>query len=168
MRALLDTLPGPKIGIAWTGGLKNTFAARRSLSLEALLPVLSVPGVSWVSLQYKDPTAEIEAFQKAHGIAIKHWPWIAQSDDYDNQAALVAELDCVVTVTTAACHLAGALGKKAFVLVPSRPRWFYGQSGATLPWYESLRMFRQTTQWPIENVRNALMKHLERDMKEAA
>jgi tetratricopeptide (TPR) repeat protein len=167
-RALLDTQAGPKIGIAWTGGLKTTFAARRSLSLEAMLPVLSIPGVTWVSLQYKDPTAEIAAFKKAHGIDIKHWSWIAESDDYDNQAALVAELDCVVTVTTAIAHLAGALGKPAFVLVPSKPRWFYGQSGITVPWYDSMRLFRQSDRWPLESVRNAVTKHIGSQERAAA
>jgi tetratricopeptide (TPR) repeat protein len=167
-RALLDTQAGPKIGIAWTGGLKTTFAARRSLSLEAMLPVLSIPGVTWISLQYKDPTAEIAAFRKAHGIDIKHWSWIAESDDYDNQAALVAELDCVVTVTTAIAHLAGALGKPAFVLVPSKPRWFYGQSGITVPWYDSMRLFRQSDRWPLESVRNAVTKHIGSQERAAA
>lgn len=161
-RALLDTLPGRKVGIAWTGGLKNTFAKRRSLSLEELRPVLSVPGISWVSLQYKDPTAEIEAFD---GAKIHHWKRAAESNDYDDQAALVAELDCVVTVTTAIAHLAGALGKPAHVLVPSKPRWFYGREGISVPWYDSLRMYRQTDKWPLESLRIALTKT---QLKEAA
>lgn len=167
-RALLDTLPGAKIGIAWTGGLKNTFAARRSMTLENLLPVLSVPGVSWVSLQYKSPTQEIAAFEKKHGIPIKHWAWAAESQDYDDQAALVSELDAVVCVTTAVGHLAGALGKPVFVLVPSKPRWFYGQGGISVPWYDSMRLFRQTDQWPLENVRNALIKHLDKSLRSVA
>lgn len=159
-RSLLDTLPGKKIGIAWTGGLTNTFAHRRSLSLEALLPILQTEGVSWVSLQYKDPSGEIARFTRKHRIPIHHWSRAAESQDYDDQAALVAELDAVVSVTTAIVHLSGALGKRCFVLVPSKPRWFYQLSGATLPWYESVRMFRQSAQWPIESLQAELARYL--------
>lgn len=167
-RALLDTLPGKKIGIAWTGGLKNTFAHRRSLSLDALLPILSVPGVSWVSLQYQDPMPEIAAFHAKTGIEIHHWKRCAESNDYDDQAALVAELDCVVSVQTAIVHLCGALGKKALVLVPSKPRWFYGREGKSIPWYQSVEIFRQTTEWPLALVRDAVSKEVNRGALKAA
>lgn len=155
-RALLDQLPGKKVGIAWTGGYKNTFRARRSLTLEKLLPILKTPGVSWVSLQYQDPKDDIEAFTETHGIEIKHWARAAESQDYDDVAALVSELDLVITVCTAIVHLSGALGKKCWVLVPSKPRWFYGLQGKTSPWYESVEFFRQTDEWPLEEVAGRL------------
>lgn len=142
-RALLDTLPGKKIGIAWTGGLKNTFRARRSLSLENMLPLLQTPGVSWVSLQYQDPSAEIAEFEKKHGIKIHHWKRGPESKDYDDVAALVEELDCVVTVCTAIVHLCGGLGKTCHVMVPSKPRWWYGLKGEESRWYKSLVLHRQ-------------------------
>lgn len=167
-RALLDTLPGKKIGLAWTGGLKNTFAHRRSLTLEALAPILTLPDVSWVSLQYQDPTREIAEFQKKHGIRVHHWKRAAESSDYDDQAALVSELDCVVSVQTAIVHLCGGLGKKAFVLVPSKPRWFYGREGKSIPWYNSIEIFRQTKDWPMELVRNAVQKFCRPQLQEAA
>jgi len=154
-RALLDTLPGKKIGIAWTGGLANTFRHRRSFNLEGLLPILS-KDATWVSLQYKDPTAEIAEFQAKHGIQIHHWKRASEAQDYDETAALVAELDCVVSVTTAAIHLAGALGKKAYVLVPNRPRWWYGMTGSKSVWYDSIELFRQTDKWPVEMVAERL------------
>lgn len=151
-RALLDTLPGKKVGIAWTGGMRNTFSGRRSFSLEGLLPILKTPGITWVSLQYKDPTDEIAALEESHGIKIHHWKRAAESADYDDQAALVAELDCVVSVQTAVIHLAGALGVKTYCLVPSKPRWFYRMSGSKLPWYNSVEIFRQTDKWPVEKL----------------
>src|SRR5678815_2207030 len=118
-RALLDSLPGKKVGLAWVGGSRGTFRTRRSLSLEALLPILKVDGVSWVSLQYMDPTEEIAEMEAAHGIKIHHWPRAAESQDYDDQAALVAELDLVITVCTAVVHLSGSLGKECWVLAVS-------------------------------------------------
>jgi hypothetical protein len=159
-RALLDTLPGKKVGIAWTGGMKSTFKDRRSFSLEGILPILKTPGISWVSLQYKDPTEEIEAFQESHGIKIHHWKRAGESPDYDDQAALVAELDCVVTVCTAICHLGGGLGKKTYVLVPNKPPWFFGLTGDSIPWYQSLELFRQTDEWPIEKLAKRLKDDL--------
>lgn len=152
-RALLDTLPGKKIGIAWTGGLPNTFNKRRSFSLSALLPILKIPGITWVSLQYLDPSEEIRSLKELHGVDIRHWARaVDKGVDYDETAALVSELDAVVTVTTAAAHLCGALGKKAYLLVPKRCRWFYAGSGPEHRWYESLECFRQDEKWPVEKL----------------
>jgi len=142
-RALLDSLgPKLKVGIAWTGGKLNTNAAKRSVTLEALLPILK-NDCTFISLQYRDPSGELEAFEETHGIKIHHFAHATETKDYDDTAALVAELDLVISVTTAAIHLAGAIGKEAWVLVPSRPRWFYGLQGDRLPWYKSIEMFRQ-------------------------
>lgn len=142
-KVLLDKLPGKKVGISWTGGLKNTFKARRSMTLEALLPLLRTPGITWVSMQYKDCSDEIEAFEERHGIKIHHWKRGAESRDYDDVAALVMELDNVVSVTSAIIHLCGALGKECHVMVPSKPRWFYGMKGSTSIWYNSIKLHRQ-------------------------
>lgn len=155
-RALLDTLPGKKIGVAWTGGTRGTFRERRSLTLDAMLPILKTPGCSFVSLQYNDPSDDIRECEDAHGIRIKHWARATESADYDDTAALVAELDLVVTVCTAAVHLCGALGTKCWVLVPNKPRWFYGLQGSRSPWYGSVEMFRQGDEWPIAEVAGRL------------
>jgi ADP-heptose:LPS heptosyltransferase len=155
-KTLLDTLPGRKIGIAWTGGKDNTFKSRRSFSLEGLLPILKTPGVTWVSLQYKDPTKEIAEFEAKHGIKIHHWKRATENCDYDETAALVSELECVVSVTTAIVHLCGALGKKCHVLVPAKSRWFYQSDDSRHRWYDSLSLYRQSDKWPVEKVAEAL------------
>jgi tetratricopeptide (TPR) repeat protein len=160
-RTLLDSLPGKKVGIAWTGGLDNTFKSRRSFSLEGLLPILKTPGITWVSLQYQDPTKEIAEFEARHGIQIKHWKRAVEKNvDYDETAALVSELDCVVSVTTAMAHLCGALGKKAYILVPAKARWFYASDTSEHRWYESLELFRQVDKWPVEKVAQRLKEDL--------
>jgi ADP-heptose:LPS heptosyltransferase len=160
-RSLLDTLPGKKIGISWTGGRENTFRTRRSFPLESLLPILKTPGVTWVSLQYDDPTEEIRALKEKHGIEIKHWPRAAGKNlDYDETAALVSELDCVVSITTAIVHLCGGLGKKCYVLVPKRCRWFYTSETSKHRWYDSLELFRQEDKWPVEKLADKLKADL--------
>ncbi len=142
-RALLDSLGRkPKIGIAWTGGKHGTHTARRSVELKALLPILRTDA-EWVSLQYKDPRAEIAEFEMQHGIKVHHWARACETNDYDDTAALVAELDLVICVQTAVVHLAGALGVPCWVMVPSKPFWRYGLSGDSMPWYRSVKLFRQ-------------------------
>lgn len=157
-KALLDTLGDkPKIGIAWTGGLKDTHSARRSLNLEQLLPILK-QDATFVSLQYKDPSDEIAAFTDKHGITIHHWARATQTNDYDDTAALVAELDLVISVTTAVVDLAGALGKECWVIVPNKPHWRMKLEGDTNVWYNSLKLFRQEKKW--ESVINKIGESL--------
>ena len=133
--------PGLKVGIAWRGGLPQTRAARRSFALADLLPILSDPGCRFVSLQYTDCAAEIKALLQSAGVRVHNWQ--EAIDDYDETAALVTSLDLVISVQTAVVHLAGALGKPAWVLVPAVAEWRYLQSGDTMPWYSSVRLFRQ-------------------------
>jgi len=156
-RALFDTLRKPVIGVAWTGGINNTGKKKRSLTLEALEPIFRSCNATWVSLEYRNRDDEIQAFKDKTGIQIHQWKRATQTDDYDDTAGLVAELDLVVSVTTAVVHLSGALGKDCFCLAPNKPRWFYGLEGE-LPWYRSIKMFRQAKDgvWPVEDIAKIL------------
>lgn len=142
-RALLDTLPGRKIGIAWTGGCDHTFKARRSLKLEQLEPILRVPGNTFISLQYAPPGHEIASFEKKTGIRVHHWKRAAESQDYDDVLALVQELDLVICVTTALVDACGAIGKECWTLVPAKPHWRFGMRGHQNTWYRSCKSYRQ-------------------------
>lgn len=148
-RALLDTLPGKKIGLAWTGGRQNTRAKERSVSLEQLRPLLET-GHTFVSLQYRDAP-------EAADYGVHHWKRATQTDDYDDTAALVAELDAIVSVTTAVALLAGALGKECHVLIPEQPTWHWGIDG-DMPWFP-LRCYRKKgTSWTplVEKIAEAI------------
>jgi hypothetical protein len=154
-KALLDSLgTKKKIGIAWTGGLKDTHGERRSLELEQLLPILQ-QDATFISLQYKTPQ-ELADFEQQHGIKIHHWARATETHDYDDTAALVDELDLVISVQTAVVHLAGALGKTTWVLVPNKPHWRYATT--RFMWAESVEMFRQGKTWgePIKAVSERL------------
>jgi tetratricopeptide (TPR) repeat protein len=142
-RARLDALgPELKIGLSWQGGVRKTRRPLRSLELEELLPLLRLPGLRFVSLQYTpEARAEVDDLKARHGIAIEHWP--EAIDDLDQTAALVCALDLVASVCTSLVHLAGALGRPAWVLTPVGPEWRYGSSGESMPWYPSVRLFRQ-------------------------
>jgi len=128
-RALFDSWgKKPKIGIAWSGGSKHNRPDARHMGLEAFRPLIESVDADYISLQYKDPMAEIEA----SGLPVKHYKRACETTDYDDTVALVAELDLVVSVPTTVIHVAGALGVKTHCLTPELADWnFHGG----LPWY---------------------------------
>ena len=134
---------GLKVGISWRGGTVYTNRQRRTLSLDTLRPLLAQAGVRWINLQYGERAAELAMFKSAHGIEITDWPE-AIDGDYDETAALVNGLDLVISVCTSVIHLGGALGRPVWVIVPHAPEWRYGVKGETMPWYPTVRLFRQT------------------------
>lgn len=144
-RDYFDTLGKPVIGIAWTGGMYWTGGMNRHWKLVDLLPWFKAIDAHWVCLQYKDAGREIEQFREERGIEIHQYPWATLTRDYDDTAALVAALDHVVSMQTAVIHLAGALGVPTWVCVMAANQWRYGASGDTMPWYRSVRLFRQRT-----------------------
>ena len=83
----------------------------------------------------------------AHGVTVHHWSEVIA--DYDETAALVTALDLVISVCTAVIHLGGALGQPVWVMAPFSPEWRYGFAGKAMPWYPSVRIFRQPAygQW---------------------
>ena len=134
-RALLDALgDGLKVGISWHGG--NSLGGVRKLELDRLQDLVTAfPHVHWVGLQYKDmPT---------YGLPIHDFKFATQTDDYDDTAALVAELDLVISVPQAVVHLAGGLGKECWCMPPDVARWIYGKTGEKHHWYGSVKMFRE-------------------------
>lgn len=152
--------PGLKVGISWRGGVEVTRRGRRSLDLTQLLPVLSVPGVHWINLQYGDRDTEIAEFASTQKIAITDWPE-AINENYDETAALVCALDLVISVCTSVIHLTGALGRPVWVMTPRIPEWRYGLERDTMPWYPSVRLFRQAVrgEWSpvIADIREQLL-----------
>lgn len=154
---------GLKVGIAWSGGTRSTRKALRSIPLAQWDVLLKTQGVHFISLQHTDSQEEITAIVSRTGIQITHWQ--EAIDDYDDTAALVSELDLIISVQTAIVHLAGALGKVVWVLVPECPEWRYLRKGTTLPWYPSARLFRQQRRFEwldvITDVHQELMKQVD-------
>ena len=136
--------PGMKIGISWRGGTYKTRSPKRSIPLDHWLPILRTPGAQFVSLQYTGGAdSDLRALRDQYGVEIVHWP--EAIEDYDETAALVAGLDLTISVCTAVVHLGGALGRPVWVMAPYSPEWRYGLKGARMPWYPSVRIFRQPT-----------------------
>jgi tetratricopeptide (TPR) repeat protein len=139
--ALAALGPGLKVGISWRGGSIRTRSGARSIDITECENLFATPGCRFVNLQYGDTAADLARVNRAGSIRVHHWQ--NAIDDYDDTAALVAALDLVVTVCTALVHLSGALGQRAWVLVPTIPEWRYGREGATVPWYGSVELLRQ-------------------------
>lgn len=134
----------PKVGISWRGGLQKTRQRVRSLELAQLAPLIDIPGVQFVNLQYGEVADEIARLRAHTGLEVLHYPEAIA--DLDEFAALICALDLVITVCNTTVHYAGALGRPCWVLAPRIPEWRYGLQGERMRWYPSVRMYRQRAQ----------------------
>ena len=131
---------GVRIGLVWAGD-RPRFPGDAPLTLRHFLVLPMPPGVTYYSLQTGPHAAEVAALGLTGTI-----PELCQHlSDFAELAVALAHMDLVITSDSAAAHLAGAMGRSAWVLLPAAPDWRWQQTGETSPWYPSLRLFRQTT-----------------------
>jgi hypothetical protein len=131
------------IGIAWASP-KAKYARAKGAALEHWGALLS-RGHFFVSLQYGDADAEIEAARARFGADIYCDPDVDQMRSIEDFATQIAALDHVVSVSNTTVHVAGAIGARCVVLTPPGRglHWYWGLQGATTPWYPSLRLVRR-------------------------
>lgn len=165
-KALFATKRKPVIGIAWRGGVEKTGAKFRQWELDLLAPLFQSIDAHWVSLQYKPAAKEIAAFKtRFPDVDLREYSHGTLTSDYDDTAALVASCDLVICMQTAVAHLCGGLGVPCFVSVPRIGQWRYGSEGDSIPWYRSLRVFRQRdNDWKgdIADITEATLAHFRR------
>jgi hypothetical protein len=128
-----------KIGLVWAGRPTHSNDRNRSVRLNRLRPVLNVPGVTFVSLQKGRGLDEAGSY---YGRA----PLVnlgASMNDFADTAAVIDALDLVITVDTSVGHLAGAMGKPCWIMLPFAPDWRWLLQRTDTPWYPSVRLFRQ-------------------------
>ena len=136
-------------GLVWAGSAAHRNDQHRSLpSLDLLAPLAALEGIAWVSLQKGE--REDEAKNPPAGLTLMPLGGLIQ--DFSDTAAIIAQLDLVITVDTAVAHVAGALGKPCWVLLPwLGTDWRWGLDGDTSAWYpQAIRLFRQKEKggWP--------------------
>jgi tetratricopeptide (TPR) repeat protein len=140
----LDALPRPRIAIAWSGNPSHDNDRNRSIPFARLAPLFACCGdgktAGFISIQ-RDLRAE-DAAALAVETSVTHLG--AALSDFSDTAALLALCDFVIAVDTAAVHLAGAMGRPVWVLVPFAPDWRWTRDGESTPWYPTARLFRQT------------------------
>ena len=128
-----------RVGLAWAGNPKHKNDLNRSIHPSLLAPLADVEGVAFFSLQ-KSNENEKAAIVPERPTLID---LTASLYDFSETAALVEQLDLVICADTAVAHLAGALGKEVWVLVPFVPDFRWGLKGERTPWYPTVRIFRQ-------------------------
>ena len=132
-------------GIAWMSKNKE-FGEEKSLSLTQLLPILSLPNTIFVNLQYGETTKEIKNISDQHGIEIISIDEIDNFNDIDGLASLIEACDYIVTSSNVTAHIAGALNKKTYLLLPYAygKIWYWGENDTHSLWYPSIEIYRNT------------------------
>jgi Flp pilus assembly protein TadD len=137
-RRRFSDLDGLKVGLAWAGSPQHVNDFRRSIQLDRLKPLFEVAGSSFVSLQVGPRAADLIALPPGTMANLS-----AELTDFAETAGAILNLDLVIAVDTAVAHLAGALAKPAWVMVPFSPDWRWMLERENSPWYPTLRLYRQ-------------------------
>ena len=138
----------PLVGLSWWSG--NDPQHNTSFALSQWRPILEVPGVRFVSVQYGDRRVEIEAVVRALGASILQDDSVDPLVDLDRASAQIAAMDLTVTMQNSTLHLAALANRPAFLLAPFIPDWWTGLTGETSPWAPGATLFRQQNinDWP--------------------
>jgi len=134
---LADDAARFNVGVVWAGNRRHLNDRNRSVPLDHFAPMAQIPDVRLISLQKGPAAAEI----KTSGTGIVDWT--AELSDLAETAGLIANLDLVISVDTSVAHLAGAMAKPTWTLLPFAPDWRWMLNRSDSPWYPTMRLFRQ-------------------------
>jgi len=146
------------VGLVWAGATSNPRDKLRSLPLQDLLPLLQTADCDFFSLQAGPRAADLAALPA--GVSVTDIG--SRVRDFADTAAVMRQLDLVISVDTAALHLAGALARPAWALLPYAPDWRWLLQREDSPWYPTLRLFRQVTLGDWAGVINRVQEELSR------
>nr|CRH06910.1 conserved protein of unknown function [Include 6 copies of TPR repeat] [Candidatus Magnetococcus massalia] len=127
-----------KVGMVWAGSTTHANDHNRSVGLEAMSQLLMVENTAWFSLQKGDPANALTAY------ASRFTNLGPDLESFHDTAAALLSLDLLITVDTSVAHLAAALGKPVWIMLPFSPDWRWMLQRADSPWYPSARLFRQS------------------------
>jgi hypothetical protein len=147
-----------RVGIAWSGSAAFGLNHRRSIPLQSLLPLFEIEGLDWYSLQMGPAAGQLKQFQAAAKVT----DLSDQIKDFADSAAILANLDLLITTDTALVHLAGALGKETWVLLWSERDFRWLMDDERMPWYPSVRPFLQKSAGAWEDVVQRVMAEVAR------
>jgi tetratricopeptide (TPR) repeat protein len=131
---------GFSVGLVWAGAAIHDNDARRSLRLGDLAPLVCLPDIAWYSLQVGPRAGDLAAAPFASRIV----DLAPQIHDFADTAALLDQLDLLISVDTSIIHLAGAMARPVWVLLPRPADWRWLAEGERSGWYPTMRLFRQT------------------------
>jgi len=145
--ARVDRLKRLRVALAWSGNAGHYNDRNRSIPFARLAPLLSLPA-SFVGIQRElrnDDAARLAAESRVMHLG-------GELENFTDTAAVMASCDLVISADTAVAHLAGAMGRPLWVLMPFAPDWRWTLEGETSPWYPAARLFRQTAPGNWEDV----------------
>lgn len=131
-----NAVSGLRVGLVWSGSAVDP---QRTCPITAWLPLWQIPGVSFYSLQKGPGAADLKQLGDSH--PIRHLG--DHLHDFDDTAAVIANLDLVISIDTAVAHLTGAMGKPVWIALPHVPDWRWHLGRSDSPWYPTARLFRQ-------------------------
>ena len=143
----------PKVGLCWAGNPNHDNDQNRSIEFDIMRPWLELYGIDFYNLQFGDRAIDAGAESRLNSMPIK-------PKDFLDTAKFVDSLDLVITVDSAMAHLAGALGKPVWLLLPFAPDWRWMLSREDSPWYPTATLFRQKTPGDWSGPSNIIFKKL--------
>ena len=159
-RERLAALPGKmKIGISWIAR-NGPEEPPRTAPLVEWKRLWQLDDIQFVSLQYGDCSQELNEARQRWDARIATWDDLEVATDFENLAALMCELDLVITVGNTTAHLAGALGTRVWTLLSAAPSWRWLAGRTDSPWYPTMRVFQQRSIYGWQSVFEQLEKML--------
>jgi len=165
-RLRLGPAKGLRVGLCWQGNSDMPRDELRSVPLNRFAPLMSVPGTEWFGLQVGSGEDQVPSFN-APGSFVHLGPRLRGGPDkFINDAAVMEQLDLVISVDTSVAHLAGAVGKSVWILLAREADWRWMLERQDTPWYPTARLFRQTVSgdWeaPLSEMTSALATEVNR------
>jgi tetratricopeptide (TPR) repeat protein len=128
-----------RIGLCWAGSKEHLNDHNRSIAIERFAELLALPNLDFISVQKDVDAAQVEFLRRHQVIALGQ-----DFESFADTAAVVAQIDLLISVDTAVAHLAGAMGKAVALLLPFPAEWRWLTDRTDSPWYPTMRLFRQT------------------------
>lgn len=138
-RARLASYPGRKVGLVWAGNPQYIYDSSRSMPVEFFRRLADVPDVTFFSLQFGEAAPAFVALSGDRFVDLSR-----DLGDFLNTAAIIANMDLVISTDTSVAHLAGALGGRVWTLLSTVADWRWFEEREDRPWYPTMRLFRQT------------------------
>jgi FKBP-type peptidyl-prolyl cis-trans isomerase 2 len=136
------------VGLVWSGDPDNSKIRDKSFPLDTFLPLTNIDNISFYSLQKGNSAKEV--INPSGGMRVIDYT--EEIADFSDTAALIQSLDLIISIDTAVAHLAGALGKPVWTLLPFAPDWRWLLEREDSPWYPTMRLFRQPSPGDWESV----------------
>jgi tetratricopeptide (TPR) repeat protein len=151
--------PNRRIGLVWAGRPTHHDDRRRSIPFAKLAALAAAKDVTWISVQTGPQAAD--AVEQANVLHVERFA--EEFASFDDTAALIAELDLLISVDTAPAHLAGALGCPVWTLLPKVADWRWSLGDEATPWYPGMRLFRQQSRGDWDGVIQKVVAELNAD-----